>query len=64
MGHPVLRPVPFAKKKYLSGFRGCGKSLVGQESMPQGLKAHDGYIAFGPGINPRPTLKTEFFRSL
>jgi hypothetical protein len=30
------------------------------ESIPQGLKAHDDYIAFTPGINPRPTLKPSF----
>jgi hypothetical protein len=25
-----------------------------------GAKAHDDYIAFAPGINPRPTLKPSF----
>ncbi len=33
------------------------KNRIEQESMPQGLKAHDDYIAFAPGINPRRTLK-------
>jgi hypothetical protein len=43
-----------------AGNTGCGKSLIGQESMPQGLKAHDDCIVFEPGINPRPTLKPSF----
>jgi hypothetical protein len=47
-----------------TGFTGCGKVGMGPESKTSGAKAHDDYIAFTPGINPRPTLKPEFLRSL
>jgi hypothetical protein len=33
-------------------------------SIPQGLKPDADSIGFMPGINPRPTARQEFFRSL
>jgi hypothetical protein len=42
------------------GFKGCGKTRDSGETggkHTSGAKAHDDYIAFRPGINPRPTLK-------
>jgi hypothetical protein len=46
----------------VGGCRVAGKVGMGQESKTSGAK--DDYIAFTPGINPRPTLRPEFFRSL
>jgi hypothetical protein len=45
-----------AEKHWIRG------EIVGKHTS--GAKAQVDYIAFTPGINPRPTLKTEFFRSL
>jgi hypothetical protein len=35
-------------------------SALRQKAITSGAKAHVDYIAFTPGINPRPTLKPTF----
>jgi hypothetical protein len=51
------------KEDALRGQTGCGKTLDSGEIVGKhtsGAKAQVDYIAFTPGINPRPTLKPSF----
>jgi hypothetical protein len=54
-----------AGKTYLRGLNRLRKSSgLGEKHASGASKARDDYMTFMPGINPRPTLKPEFFCSL
>jgi hypothetical protein len=50
----------YLAEKKAQGLKRLRKKSDGAGKHAPGAKAHDDYIAFAPGINPRPTLKPSF----
>jgi putative transposase len=55
---------PYIGREKAQGLNRLRKNSGFGEKHTSGAKAHDDYMTSMPGINPRPTLKPGFFRSL